>query len=119
MNENQPTKPAKQKAAEADQGNKLIAEIEKAITTATAAEPSVLLLDAEKQQPPHPTVQHGEALAKHLEAVMADYNKRVSMATDLIRRTVKQLAEDQTKIEQHLDAITKGCEDISKVGNHH
>jgi hypothetical protein len=65
----------------------------------------------------HPTIEHGESLAKHLESVMADYSKRVATAADLIRRTVEQLADDQTKIEKHLDLITKGCQDIGKIGS--
>jgi hypothetical protein len=65
----------------------------------------------------HPTIEHGEALARHLEAVMAEYSKRVATAAELIRRTVKQLAEDQIEVEKHLDLITKGCENISKIGN--
>jgi len=90
----------------------LLDQVQRAI-----AEPKQLLAK-EPLTDSHPTIKHGEALATHLEAVMADYQKRVATAADLIRRTVKQLAEDQTKIEQYLDSITKGCDDISKVGNH-
>ena len=99
-----------------DDPRELLSQVEKAIAEPNplpAEGPSIPFIDDN-----HPTIKHGEALAKHLEAVMSDYGKRVATAADLIRQTVKQLAEDQTKIEQYLDSITKGCNDISKVGNH-
>ena len=103
MNEKQPIK------RNSLDDNELLNQVEKAIST-----------DPVEMHPKdvHPTIQHGETLAMHLESVMAEYSKRVATAADLIRRTVKQLADDQIAIEQHLNKITKGCDDISKVGNH-
>lgn len=64
----------------------------------------------------HPLVKHGEALAEHMEAVMAGYNKKVEIAARLIRDTVRELASEQQEIDKHLDTITNSCTDLGHVG---